>query len=115
MREFAEWLFGIAAQQPGEYRRLRRIRALIYTRVAPLRAEVLRSAEPIAFDEMPRNAFRPIAPGASWGGVLDCAWLHLTGEVPPGVVDPVVMLGLRGEGLVHAADGTILDLSLIHI
>lgn len=109
MRGFAQWLFGIAAQQPGEYRRLRRIRRLIYTRVAPLRADVLRSAEPIPFDEMPRNAFRPLAPGRSWGGVLDCAWLRLTGEVPDGVENPVVMLGIRGEGLVFAADGTILD------
>ena len=109
MRGFADWFFGIAAQQPGEYRRLRRIRSRIYTPVAPLRAEVLRSGEPIPFDAMPRNAFRPIRPGASWGGVLDCAWLHLTGEVPAGVADPVVMLGIRGEGLVHSADGEILD------
>ena len=109
MRGFAEWLFGIAAQQPGEYRRLRRIRALIYTRVAELRAEVVRSAEPIAFDEIPRNAFRPLRNGESWGGVLDCAWLRLTGEVPAGVTDPVVMLGLRGEGLVYSATGEILD------
>ena len=109
MRGFAGWLFGIAAQQPGEYRRLRRIRSRIYRRVAPLRAEVLRSAEPIPFDELPRSAFRPIAPGRSWGGVLDCAWLHLTGDVPAGVENPVVMLGLRGEGLVYDAEGTILD------
>lgn len=106
---FAGWLFGIAAQQPGEYRRLRRIRSRIYTRVAPLRAEVVRSAEPIAFEELPRNAFRPLHPGQSWGGVLDCAWLRLTGEVPAGVDDAVVMLGLRGEGLVYDADGEILD------
>jgi alpha-mannosidase len=106
---FAGWLFGIAAQQPNEYRRLRRIRSRIYTRVAPLRAEVVRSAEPILFDELPRNAFRPLKPGQSWGGVLECAWLRLTGEVPPGVDDAVVMLGLRGEGMVHDAEGRILD------
>ena len=106
---FANWLFGIAAQQPGEYRRLRRIRSRIYTRVAPLHAEVLPSAEPIPFDRMRGQAFRPIRPGASWGGVLDCAWLHLTGDVPAGVTDPVVMLGIRGEGLVFDAEGNILD------
>ncbi len=106
---FAGWLFGIAAQQPGEYRRLRRLRAAIYTRVAPLTAEVVRSAEPIAFEQLPRDAFRPLRPGGSWGGVLDCAWLRLTGEVPAGVDDAVVMIGLRGEGLVHDADGEILD------
>jgi alpha-mannosidase len=109
VRGFAEWLFGIAAQQPGEYRRLRRIRKLIYRRVGELRAEVVRSAEPIAFDEIPRNAFRPIRDGASWGGVLDCAWLRITGDIPAGVDDPVVMLGIRGEGLVFDAHGTILD------
>ena len=104
---FAGWLVGIAAQQPGEYRRLRRIRRRIYTRVAPLRAEVVRSAEPIAFDELPHDAFRPLKPGQSWGGVLDCAWLRLTGEVPAEVDDAVVMLGLRGEGLVYDAAGEI--------
>lgn len=109
MRGFAKWLLGIAAQQPGEYRRLRRIRDRIYTRVAPLHAEVLRSAEPIPFDELPGDGFVPIAPGQAWGGVLDCAWLHLTGEVPPAVADPVVMLGLRGEALVFDAAGEILD------
>jgi Alpha-mannosidase len=106
---FAGWLFGIAAQQPGEYRRLRRIRSTVYTPVAPLRAEVVRSAEPIAFEELPRNAFRPLQPGASWGGVLDCAWLRLSGEVPTGVDGAVAMLGLRGEGLVLDAEGRILD------
>lgn len=109
MTGYAGWLLGIAAQQPGEYRRLRRIRSRIYTKVADLSAEVLRSAEPIPFDEIPHSAFRPLPHGASWGGVLDCAWLHLTGDVPAGVADPIVMLGIRGEGLVYDAEGEILD------
>jgi alpha-mannosidase len=109
VRGFAEWLFGIAAQQPGEYRRLRRIRATIYSVVAPLRAEVLRSAEPIPFDDIPAAGFRPIRTGESWGGVLDCAWLRITGEVPAHVESPVVRLGLRGEGLVYSATGEVLD------
>ncbi len=109
MRRYAEWLFGLAVQQPREYRRLLRIRRPIYRKVAPLRAAVVRSAEPIPFDEIPRNAFHPIRPGDSWGGSLDCAWLHLTGAVPPGVSNPIVMLGIRGEGLVFSPDGEILD------
>lgn len=106
---FVGWLVGIAAQQPGEYRRLRGIRSLVYTRVADLRAEVVRSPEPIPFDQIPHGAFRPVRRGESWGGVFDCAWLHLTGRVPAGVDDPVVMLGIRGEGLVYDARGEILD------
>ncbi|MEO8529173.1 MAG: glycoside hydrolase family 38 C-terminal domain-containing protein [Pseudolysinimonas sp.] len=111
MRGFANWLFGIAAQQPREYRRLRRIRKLIYRKVGDLHAEVLRSPEPIAFDDLPGQAFRRIRPGESYGKVLDCAWLHVSGEIPAGTPreNLVVMLGIRGEGLVHATDGTILD------
>ena len=103
------WLIGPAVDQPAEFRRLRRIRSRIYSTVAPLRAEIVRSPEPIPFDELDRSAFTPIKPGTAWGRVFDCAWLRITGEVPPGVTDPVVLLGIRGEGLVVAPDGEILD------
>ena len=109
MRGFAEFLFGLAARQPREFRRLLRVRAQIYTTVAPLQAEILRSSEPIPFAELDRSAFRPIAPGTAWGKKMDCAWLHVTGEAPADAGDLVVMLGVRGEALVHAADGEILD------
>jgi alpha-mannosidase len=109
VRGFAEWLLGLPAQQPREYRRLLRIRRSIYRTVAPLRAAVVSSAEPIPFDAIPHQAFRPILPGDSWGGVLECAWLHVTGVVPEGVERPVVMLGIRGEGLVYSPTGEILD------
>ena len=109
MRPFAEWLVGLAAQQPREYRRLLRIRRRIYRKIAPLRAEVVSSVEPIPFGEIPHGRFRPIHAGGSWGGVLDSAWLHLTGDVPPGVRNPIVMLGIRGEGLVFSPAGEILD------
>jgi alpha-mannosidase len=102
-------LLGLRLQQPGEYRRLSRIRARVYTRVAPLRAEVVRSAEPIPFAELDRSAFTPLRPGSAWGTTFDCAWLRLTGEVPAGIREPVVMLGIRGEGLVHSAGGELLD------
>lgn len=109
MRRQAEWLFGLVAQQPREYRRLLRIRRRIYRRVAPLRAEVVRSVEPIPFDRIPHGSFRPIRPGGTWGGLFECAWLHLTGRVPEGIENPVVLLGIRGEGLVFSPSGEILD------
>lgn len=109
MRGLAEWLLGLRAQQPREYRRLRRIRARIYTQVAELQAEFLPSPEPIPFAQLAGREFRPLRPGATWGKVLDCAWLRITGEVPEGVRDPVVMLGIRGEGLVFGPSGEILD------
>ena len=111
MRGFAVWLFGLAAEQPREYRRLLRIRRRIYRPVAQLSAAILRSDEPIPFDELDRSAFRPIRAGAAWGKKLDCAWLHVTGEVPAGHENAVVLLGVRGEGLIFAPDGTVVDSS----
>ena len=105
----AVWLLGPVVDQPVEFQRLRRIRRSIYSTVAPLRAEIVRSPEPIPFDELDRDSFEPIKPGTAWGRVFDCAWLRITGEVPPGVTDAVVLLGIRGEGLVVAPDGEILD------
>ena len=102
-------LGGYALRQPREYGRLRRIRERIYTVVAPLRAEVLRSDEPIPFAELDRTAFRPLRNGAAWGAKFDCAWLRITGDVPAGAADAVVMLGIRGEGLVYSATGEVLD------
>lgn len=106
---FAAFLFGLKVQQPREYRRLMRIRKRIYSRVAGLSAEILRSPEPIPFDQIDRTAFEPLRDGTAWGKVFDCAWLRITGTVPAGVSAPLVMLGIRGEGLVYAPDGTILD------
>jgi alpha-mannosidase len=109
MAGFLSFLYGIRVDQPGQYRRLTRIRSRIYTRVARLEAEVVRSAEPIPFGELDHAAFAPIRAGAAFGGVLECAWLRLTGEVPANADGAIVLLGIRGEGLVHDADGGIVD------
>ena len=109
MRGFAEMVLGLRIQQPAEYRRLLRIRRRIYTRLAPLRAEIVRSAEPIPFEQLDRAAFRPLRDGATWGRVFDCAWLRITGEGVPDAVNPVVLLGIRGEGLVVSPGGELLD------
>ncbi|WP_170154367.1 alpha-mannosidase [Protaetiibacter intestinalis] len=109
MAGFLSFLYGIRVEQPEQYLRLRRLRARVYRRVAPLEAAVVRSAEPIPFAELDPAAFTPIRAGAAWGGVLDCAWLRLTGEVPADAVGARVMLGIRGEGLVVDRHGTPFD------
>lgn len=114
MGGFAAFLFGLKVQQPAEYRRLMRIRRRIYTKVGDLRAEIVRSPEPIPFAELDRSAFRPLRPGTGWGRTFDCAWLRITGEVPAGVStgstgEVQVFLGIRSEGLVHSAQGELLD------
>jgi alpha-mannosidase len=109
MDNFAAWLLGIRAQQPVEYMRLRRIRRTIYRTVGNLKAEIIRSSEPILFADIDRSRFRPLRREESWGGVLDCAWIRITGPVPPGAENALAMFGLLGEGLAYSADGTILD------
>ena len=58
MGGFAAFLFGLKVQQPGEYRRLMRIRRRIYTNVGPLRAELLRTAL-LQFVATPRYSAGP--------------------------------------------------------
>lgn len=106
---FASWLIGLPVQQPREYGRLRAIRKRVYTRIAGLDAAILRSPEPIPFAQLDRSGFTPLRDGTAWGEQFDCAWLHITGEVPDGIHNPVVMLGVRGEGLVVGGDGELLD------
>jgi len=103
------FLFGFRVTHPREYLRLRRIRRGVYTKVAPLRAEISRSPEPIPFADIDHSTFRPIRPGTRWGKVFDCAWLHISGDVPAGIENPVVMLGIGDEGLVYSPTGEVLD------
>ena len=103
------FLLGFRVQQPREYLRLRRIRNRIYTRVARLDAEIVRSPEPVPFDEIDSAGFRSIRPGTAWGRVFDCAWLRVRGEVPAGIQNPVIMLGIGGEGLIYSPTGEVLD------
>ncbi|HWM34829.1 MAG TPA: glycoside hydrolase family 38 C-terminal domain-containing protein [Pseudolysinimonas sp.] len=103
------FVLGFRVRQPRDTARLRRIRGRIYTRVARLDAEIVTSPEPVPFDGIDRAAFRPIRPGTRWGRVFDCGWLRITGQVPAGVADPVVLLGIAGEGLVYSPTGEVLD------
>jgi alpha-mannosidase len=109
MDNFAAWLLGIRAEQPLEYMRLRRIRRSVYREIAQFTAEIIRSKEPIPFAEIDHSEFRPLRRGAAWGGVLDCAWIRITGEVPVENAHAIVMFGLLGEGLAYDSDGEVLD------
>ena len=108
-------IIGLPIEQPRAYRRLRAIRERVYRTVGNLRVEILTSPEPTPFGQWDARAFRPITPGASWGRVFDCAWLRITGTVPAGLTlgtgpgDASLMLGIRGEGLVHDRTGEPID------
>ena len=109
MRGFAAWLFGLAIEEPTEYPRLLSIRRKIYTTIGNLDAEMFRSPEPVLFGDLDRSAFTPVRPGTAWGKTFDCAWLHITGTIPPGHEGARVMLGIRGEGLIYSPTGDVVD------
>ncbi|MET0956528.1 MAG: alpha-mannosidase, partial [Cryobacterium sp.] len=76
---------------------------------------------PVGFDEAVRQTFSPSGPGAVWGAPWGTTWLHVTGDVPAewtGIsgTEPEVVIdlgftaaipGFQAEGLVYAADGTV--------
>lgn len=109
MVDWGKFLFGVMADEPREYLRLRRLRDGIYSPVAGLSATIVRSREPVRFADLEPALFEPIAAGTRWGKKFDCAWLHVTGAIPPGVHDPVVQLGIRGEGLIYSPSGDVVD------
>src|ERR1700743_2287057 len=109
MDNFGTWMVGLAAQTPAQYLGLRSIRQTIYTRVGQLKAEIVRSAEPIPFAQLDTSAFRPFPAGQSWGGVLDCAGRRISCEVPVGAEGSTALLGIRGEPLIYSADGEVID------
>ena len=106
---FPSFLFGFRVKQPRDYARLLSIRRGIYTTVARLDAEISRSPEPIPFADIDPATFRRLRPGTAWGKVFDCAWLRITGEIPAGIANPIVLLGIGGEGLVYSPGGEVLD------
>ncbi|MDR3144818.1 MAG: hypothetical protein LBU21_00920, partial [Treponema sp.] len=95
-------------EYPVLFRRLRRIRKEIYAVKTPLYAEIRRSAEPEPFEGIGDRVFTPVRPGEVWGRKLDCAWLHIRGDVPPGLKNPVILLKNTGEALVYTPEGEAL-------
>jgi alpha-mannosidase len=90
--------------------------------VAAWTPEVPVTEAPVRFADAVGQDFTPVQEGARWGTPWGTTWLHVTGTVPDGWVDQpgtavevVVDLGFtraipgfQAEGLVYAADGTVL-------
>ena len=93
------------------------LKCSINKKVGDLKAEVIKSAEPIKWDDLDKSAFKPIRQWQSWGkrkeyaDSFDCAWFHFTGQVPQKAKGKNVILRikLQGEGLVFNPDGIVLQ------
>ncbi len=93
------------------------LKCSINKKVADLRAEIVKSKEPIKWQDLDKTAFKPIRQWQSWGkrkeyaDSFDCAWFHFTGQVPAKAKGKSVIcrIKLQGEGLVFNPDGIVLQ------
>lgn len=89
-------------------RLLGRLRASVFTTIAPLDVQVATSPEPITFAQRRALSYRRIRRGSSWGGAFTCAWFHVTGRLPQHPGKFALLLDTDGEALVRDDDGNIL-------
>ena len=93
------------------------LKCSINKKVGNLKAEIIKSKEPIKWDDLDKSAFKPIKQWQSWGkrkeyaDSFDCAWFHFTGQVPQKAKGKSVIcrIKLQGEGLVFNPDGIVLQ------
>lgn len=80
----------------------------IYSPIAVLKAEGMVSKEPISFDERLNYDYAEYGEGQVWGSLFECAWFHISGQVPPDAKGEkiVLMLDFSGEGLIFDKEGT---------
>lgn len=100
-----------AIAQPGHALNIINIKLKCYTKVANLKAEVIKSDEPIRFEDLDKSQFKPIHRNEKWAKKFGCAWFHFTGKVPQKAKGKHVVLRmkLQGEGLVFNEDGIVLQ------
>jgi len=98
---------------PGRVRMQYRIAMLLEDAYEPLMAldcEQWRTAEPVPFTRRETGAHRVLRTGDVWAeNTFDCAWMHVTGQLPEGVdpADPELcfLCDIAGEGLVFSPAG----------
>lgn len=106
-----------ALSKSGHIFNIWNIKCSINKKIGDLKAEVIKSAEPIKWDDLDKTAFKPIKQWQSWGkrkeyaDSFDCAWFHFTGQVPKKAKGKNVILRikLQGEGLVFNPDGIVIQ------
>ena len=104
-----------AVSKSGHVFNIWNLKCAINKKVGNLKAEVIKSAEPIKWDDLDKSAFKPIRQWQAWGkrkeyaDSFDCAWFHFTGQVPQKAKGKNVILRikLQGEGLVFNPDGLV--------
>lgn len=80
----------------------------MYERIAPLSCEVMKTPEPVPFDEKDGVEYIKLNAGDVWSDtVFDCGWFHITGPLPD-CDGAVCLIDISGEGLVYGNDTRII-------
>jgi alpha-mannosidase len=84
-----------------------RIDAAIYQHVQALTVNAWITPEPVPYAERESGQYKQLTIGESWGQLWDCAWMHLTGQVPTNAAGNkvVLLIDLNGEALLVDTDG----------
>jgi len=72
-----------------------------------LKAEYFVTEEPVSFADKDKYEFKTIEKGTIWGSNWQCAWFHLTGQVPAQWASEKVITRLHvgGEALIFSTEG----------
>lgn len=79
-----------------------------YSMYSPLQCTAYVTREPLRFADRKQGEKMQLSVGDKWAQeTFDCAWFHITGEVPTGIdmESMVFLLNCGGEGLVYTRDG----------
>ena len=76
---------------------MKRIQNAIYKPIAQLKIEAWKTSEPVPFEKRKSGIKINLEPGEKWGDLFDCAWFHVTGQVPNSGKGKniVLMMGLK--------------------
>lgn len=79
-----------------------------YSKIGELNGTAYVTEEPVPFEKRLRGKKIELRPGMRWTNrVFDCAWMHITGEIPQSAPRDrlVYLIDISGEGLVYDTQG----------
>ncbi|HPO52914.1 MAG TPA: glycoside hydrolase family 38 C-terminal domain-containing protein [Clostridia bacterium] len=88
---------------------LEHLREKSYTKIGSLNATAYVTEEPVPFEDRFVGREIKLEVGKRWADkVFDCAWMHITGDIPKGTPKDrlVYLIDISGEGLVYDKNGT---------
>lgn len=91
------------------YRAADEMHAGLYREISRLHADVAVTPEPVPYSEREKLEYKRLEVGQTWSERLwDCAWFHITGDIPAGYTEQELALGvdIDGEGCLFDESGT---------